>query len=322
MAMIPINPTAPPWLEQFDLATLISECNFSINLHPSGLRSSRINDPLVDGLLDTVLTQARIEPSDYERDMARRHLAVKLQMLFRVWVEEGLKATMDGSQLYSYRKRSYEGEDADIQGPAKRVADGFVGDRDFRCPYIVRNPDDKQHKECEGKRFPNPRKLKEHIWRFTKPFKCPTCFEGFGREKTKAIHCDQRKVKCVPAEQNHYDGSHEQHRDRSIDRAKNTPEIIQIFEEYEDAVGVNGHSILSGFNVTGVDAQRRRRGRLPPAVDHRHQEEPTAAYFAAYSEAIPDTSTSSERILSGSISSNIFSAADSSILAGKYNRRL
>jgi hypothetical protein len=160
MAMIPVNPTAPPWLEQFDLATLISECNFQINLHPSGLRSSRINDPLVDDLLDTILRQARIEPSNYERDMARRHLAVKLQMLFRVWVEEGLKATMDGSQLYSYRKRSYEGEDADIQGPAKRVADGFVGDRDFRCPYIVRNPDDKQHKECEGKRFPNPRKLK------------------------------------------------------------------------------------------------------------------------------------------------------------------
>lgn len=51
-------------------------------------------------------------------------------------------------------------------------------------------------------------------------------------------------MKCVPAEQNHYDGSHEQHRDRSIDRAKNTPEIIQIFEEYEDAVGVNGQCVF------------------------------------------------------------------------------
>ncbi|KAI5819302.1 hypothetical protein BZA77DRAFT_168041 [Pyronema omphalodes] len=242
MAMIPVNPTAPPWLEKYDLATLIS--GYQFNLHPASLRSNRINDPLVDVLLENILKNEGIEPSDYERDMARRHLAVKLQMLLRVWVEEGLKATMDGSQLYSYRKRNYEGEDTDIQGPAKRVADGFVGDRDFRCPYIVQNPDDKQHKDCEGKQFPNPRKLKEHIWRFTKPFKCPTCLEGFGREKTKAIHCDQRKVKCVPAEQNQYEGSHEQRRDRSIDRAKNTPEIIQIFQEYQDAVGLNGQCVF------------------------------------------------------------------------------
>lgn len=158
MAMIPVNPTAPPWLERYDLATLIS--GYQLNLHPTSLRSNRINDPLVDILLENILKHEGIEPSDYERDMARRHLAVKLQMLFRVWVEEGLKATMDGSHLYSYRKRSYEGDDVDIQGPVKRMADGFVGDRDFRCPYIVRNPDDKQHKDCEGKQFPNPRKLK------------------------------------------------------------------------------------------------------------------------------------------------------------------
>jgi hypothetical protein len=70
------------------------------------------------------------------------------------------------------------------------------GEKDFRCPYYVRDP--ATHPECAGKRFPNPRKLKyetstpppqfangadrltggrEHIWRFTKPFKCPTCNE-------------------------------------------------------------------------------------------------------------------------------------------------
>ena len=74
---------------------------------------------------------------------------------------------------------------------------------------------------------------REHIWRFTKPFKCPNCFEGFGREKTKAIHCDQRKVKCVASARNEYDGSPEQSRDRQIDRAKNTPQILKIFEAYE-----------------------------------------------------------------------------------------
>lgn len=93
---------------------------------------------------------------------------------------------------------------------------------------------------------------REHIWRFTKPFKCPTCAEGcvspillggprvlthqrFGREKTKAIHCDQRKVKCAPTERNEYTGSAEQNRDRAIERAKNTQEILQIFKQYDYA---------------------------------------------------------------------------------------
>lgn len=74
--------------------------------------------------------------------------------------------------------------------------------------------------------------IREHIWRFTKPFKCPTCGEGFGREKTKAIHCDQRKVKCTEQDTD-YEGSAEQQRDRQIERAKNTQEILEIFDEYD-----------------------------------------------------------------------------------------
>jgi len=60
-----------------------------------------------------------------------------------------------------------------------------------------------------------------------------TFLKGFGREKTKAIHCEQRKVKCAQSERNDYENSFEQQRDRQIDRAKNTPEIIGIFAEYE-----------------------------------------------------------------------------------------
>lgn len=75
---------------------------------------------------------------------------------------------------------------------------------------------------------------REHIWRFTKPFKCHTCGEGFGREKTKAIHCDQRKVKCAPtAAIFEYEGSIEQQRDRGVERARNTTEILGHFAEYD-----------------------------------------------------------------------------------------
>lgn len=33
-------------------------------------------------------------------------------------------------------------------------------ERDFRCPYFVRDPADQAHAECREKMFPNPRKLK------------------------------------------------------------------------------------------------------------------------------------------------------------------
>lgn len=75
---------------------------------------------------------------------------------------------------------------------------------------------------------------REHVWRFIKPFKCPNCGEGFGREKTKAIHCLQRKTPCIatstPSE---YEGSPNHRRDQRIETAKSTHEMIKIFEDYE-----------------------------------------------------------------------------------------
>jgi hypothetical protein len=73
---------------------------------------------------------------------------------------------------------------------------------------------------------------REHVWRWLKPFKCPNCGEGFGREKTRAIHCDQRKTKCKKNEST-YEGSAERRRDQKIEVAKTTKEMIDIFEEYE-----------------------------------------------------------------------------------------
>lgn len=104
-------------------------------------------------------------------------------------------------------------------------------ERDLRCPYHVMNPDEHRF-ECANRNYPNPRKLKEHIWKFTKPFKCPTCGEGFGREKTKEIHLNERKVKCREAKST-YEGSPELRRDQAIERAKNTKEMIEAFEQYK-----------------------------------------------------------------------------------------
>jgi hypothetical protein len=97
----------------------------------------------------------------------------------------------DDESMSSKTAKYFQGGDA---------AGGHGGEKDFRCPYYVRDPT--THPECANKRFPNPRKLKyeaslllllfslpsggadrltrrvrEHIWRFTKPFKCPTCNE-------------------------------------------------------------------------------------------------------------------------------------------------
>ncbi|CAZ85620.1 unnamed protein product [Tuber melanosporum] len=128
-------------------------------------------------------------------------------------------------------KRSLEDPDDPQARRVSRSKSVNFGDRtQFTCPYYARNFD--EHPECANKSFPNPRKLKEHVWRWLKPFKCPTCGEGFGREKTRAIHCDQRKTKCkwMPST---YEGSAEQRRDLKIESAKSTKEMIEIFEEYE-----------------------------------------------------------------------------------------
>ncbi|KAF8246045.1 hypothetical protein K440DRAFT_376764 [Wilcoxina mikolae CBS 423.85] len=285
--------TRPPWLTApEDLENLVSESGMQV--YVNDLRKSRHGCSIVDNVLTLILQHhlpGSSVPSEFELNIARQHLAVELQNMFRRWSEEGLKATLEGSFLKQFYPMAMDStptmgrKDLDLQirdfrpvnspsssvtmdtvsgqqmstylsGPTSVVipmkrsmeddemtpnkAGKFYytaeipGEKDFRCPYNVRDPT--SHPECAGKRFPNPRKLKEHIWRFTKPFKCPNCFEGFGRDKTKAIHCDQRKVKCVTAETNDYEGSAEQQRDKAIERAKNTPEILLIFEQYDRSI--------------------------------------------------------------------------------------
>ena len=41
----------------------------------------------------------------------------------------------------------------------------------------------------------------------------------------------------MPVERNAYDNSAAQRRDRAIERAKNTPEILDIFDTYESEAG-------------------------------------------------------------------------------------
>ncbi|CUS12149.1 unnamed protein product [Tuber aestivum] len=128
-------------------------------------------------------------------------------------------------------KRQCEDSDDYSARRVSRSKSVNFGDRtQFICPYHAQNAN--EHPECANKSFPNPRKLKEHVWRWLKPFKCPTCGEGFGREKTRAIHCDQRKTKCKSMPST-YEGSAEQRRDQKIESAKSTREMIEIFEEYE-----------------------------------------------------------------------------------------
>ncbi|KAF8467828.1 hypothetical protein BDZ91DRAFT_793489 [Kalaharituber pfeilii] len=118
-------------------------------------------------------------------------------------------------------------------------------EKPYLCPFYVMNPNNVHHKDCGRKPFPNPRKLKEHIWRYTKPFRCPTCSEGYGRQKTRDIHL-AKKNPCRPRPATEYDegtqeyeGSREQLRDRKIETAKSTSEIVNILREYERATGLS-----------------------------------------------------------------------------------
>lgn len=108
---------------------------------------------------------------------------------------------------------------------------------------------------------------REHVWRFTKPFKCPTCGEGFGREKTKAIHCEQRKVKCTHNMNNNYEGSYEQQRDRDIEAARNTSEMLDIFAKYEQQKKdlASGNAEMTYGNSEGAGEKRFKFQSVPQA---------------------------------------------------------
>ena len=112
----------------------------------------------------------------------------------------------------------------------------------FMCPFYIMDPQNERHKACAGKPYPNPRKLKEHVWRFTRPFHCPRCGEGFGRDKTRAIHLEKKNpCQSRPATEQ-YEGSREQLRDKKIETAKSTQEIINTLREYEWESGISGNT--------------------------------------------------------------------------------
>ncbi|KAI5808210.1 hypothetical protein DFH27DRAFT_300284 [Peziza echinospora] len=131
----------------------------------------------------------------------------------------------------------------------------------YVCPYIKMNPNNKMHQKCRGKLYPNPRKLKEHIWQYTKPFRCKNCGEGYGRDKTRAIHIENRKIPCKPRPvsewddkgSGRYEGSREEERDNKIQAAKTTDEIVKILQEYErktalaNSTGSNKATIMQQF---------------------------------------------------------------------------
>lgn len=116
----------------------------------------------------------------------------------------------------------------------------------FMCPFHIMDPQNERHKGCAGRPYPNPRKLKEHVWRFTRPFHCPRCGEGFGRDKTRAIHLE-KKNPCQPrpaTEQ--YEGSREHLRDKKIETAKSTQEIINVLREYGWGSDISGNNTIEG----------------------------------------------------------------------------
>lgn len=132
----------------------------------------------------------------------------------------------------------------------------------FLCPFHIMNPNNEHHKECAKKTYPNPRKLKEHIWRYTRPFRCEKCGEGFGRDKTRQIH-GEKKVPCKPRPATEYDegsityeGSREQLRDQKIETAKSTFEIINILREYEQGSGISSNTrMIPGNQIQGIAFQ-------------------------------------------------------------------
>jgi len=66
----------------------------------------------------------------------------------------------DGSSAVVPMKRASEGDEQMLSNKSGKFfpGGGASGEKDFRCPYYVR--DSTSHPECAGKRFPNPRKLK------------------------------------------------------------------------------------------------------------------------------------------------------------------
>lgn len=93
--------------------------------------------------------------------------------------------------------------------------------------------------------LPLANRPREHVWQTTRPYRCNICLFGFGRDKTRAIHVKERKKGCKrppPGSsllKEAYEHSPEAMRDRRIDAARSTEEIMQILDDYDREKGPN-----------------------------------------------------------------------------------
>lgn len=172
----------PPWLGDIpELEKILRGCEPPIEISLTALSISRKDCPIVEQLLGSLISKCNHEPSEWELGMAKAYLAMDVQQILALWVEEGRKATLKESPLASMLEQGKQRKTVDVRGsllPLKRNSPETAeedeeveepepkhariagGEKDFRCPYYLLNKRDPQHQDCKGKQFPNPRKLK------------------------------------------------------------------------------------------------------------------------------------------------------------------
>jgi hypothetical protein len=90
--------TRPPWLYQkHKLEEFVENQNWTLNIVQ--LRCDRNHCQLVDDILEKIALKEHLQPSEFEKGLARNHLAVDLQNILQRWCGIGLKKTMEGSAL-------------------------------------------------------------------------------------------------------------------------------------------------------------------------------------------------------------------------------
>jgi len=160
--------------------------------------------------------------------------AFKLRQLSKVAVQAAAQPVSESKST-----DRYDSPEDDVSGDASSTQPA----KSHRCPYYVRDKTGRTHPKCADRSFPNPRKLKEHVWQSTRPYKCSTCLFGFGRDKTRAIHVKERKKGCKPPPpgsallRESYENSPEHIRDQRIEAARTTAEIVEILNDYDKQKG-------------------------------------------------------------------------------------
>ncbi|RPA84660.1 hypothetical protein BJ508DRAFT_323226 [Ascobolus immersus RN42] len=204
--------------------------------------------------------------------------------------EDNLRRLSDAAALVEPQRMHVhgvrEGSEEEVGGPMGTQQLG----KSHKCPYFVRDKTGRTHPKCAERTFPNPRKLKEHVWQTTRPYRCNICLFGFGRDKTRAIHVKERKKGCKPPPpgsallREAYEHSPEAMRDRRIDAARSTEEIVQILDDYDREKGPNASppreaEYSEDEEGSEVDSQSetlknyRRNSEWTPQAQHIHQQQ-------------------------------------------------